>query len=126
MIDSKNVKINPYAYPSIPLFHTQIVSEEELTPKNIATKIEKYLYLKPNTILTKRRHKDLVLARHFYAYFLVTKKNLTANSVGRILERDRSTIIKNLKNFKGWLESDDKFKKMLLDLDKILTPIIKS
>jgi len=119
------IQISPYIYPCMPLHHIRLLYETDVTPEVISTKIEEYFYLDKGSILKTRRFKELVLARHFFMYFLEEKKHFSPTAISDILKRDRTTIIKNMHNFKGWLETDDTIKKMLFELNEILSPVTK-
>ena len=67
-----------------------------------------------NEILTECRKSELVTARQVYFFYLKTI-GYTLHEIGRIFDKDHSTVYYGIGKVKDWLSINDKYLEKYLD-----------
>ena len=84
--------------------------------------IEQITEVKKSDILSNKRFKKIVYARHLYCHFAKEKTNATLMQIGNSINRHHSTVISSLKLISDMIYIDDELTKDYLN--KINTTIL--
>ena len=66
-------------------------------------------YIKDNNLDSSSRHKWQTWNRTYLVGYLKNVHNLKPHEIGKVLNRDRTTIIHALNNFDNWFNKDKEF-----------------
>ncbi|MGN1095603.1 MAG: chromosomal replication initiator protein DnaA [Eubacteriales bacterium] len=82
-------------------------------PEDIANKIveeiSKKYYITPEDLKSKKRSKDVAMARHVAIYTIRTATGMSLKTIGQMFDRDHSTIMSSLDVVKDEMEKDAGF-----------------
>ncbi len=81
----------------------------EITAERIISEISKKYHVTPEDIKSKKRTKNIAMARHIAIYVIRYSTDLAQASIGKIFNRDHSTIISSIDVVKGEMEIDSNF-----------------
>ncbi|WP_027121529.1 helix-turn-helix domain-containing protein [Mycoplasma leonicaptivi] len=82
------------------ILNEEIKKDRNITNDRILKTVSSYYKISLREILGKTRRKDIVIARHVCFYLLDDILNLSPTEIGRILNKDHSTVIVALKKIK--------------------------
>ena len=82
----------------------------EVTIDKIFTAVFKKYNVKKEDILGKSRTKDIANARHITAYLLLSVAEMSRSSIGKVLDRDHSTVISSLDAIEKRMRQDPIFR----------------
>ena len=82
----------------------------EVTIDKIFTAVFKKYNVKKEDILGKSRTKDIANARHITAYLLLSAAEMSRSSIGKVLDRDHSTVISSLDAIEKRMRQDPIFR----------------
>jgi len=113
--------INPYVFPGLTdygksIFQRRLMAIKKNTPDAIITNLTELFSVSKETLLSKKRQRRLVNIR------CIAIREIRANyprmglkTIGRIFNKDHSTIIHSLKQYDILMRFDHDFKEMVLD-----------
>jgi len=90
----------------------------EVTVDKIFTAVYKKYNVKKEDILGKSRTKDIANARHITVYLLLTVAEMNRSGIGKILDRDHSTVISSLDAMEKRMRQDPIFKTEMEEMVK--------
>ncbi|MCA1644350.1 MAG: chromosomal replication initiator protein DnaA [Chloroflexi bacterium] len=76
------------------------------TPVAILTAVARYFGVKTDDLKGKARHKQIVVPRHIAMYLLREDAQLSTPEVGRLLNRDHTTVLHGMKQVAGDIARD--------------------
>lgn len=76
-----------------------------------------YLKVDKDDLMSKLRKREVALARQTCMYFLQKETTLTLKQIGRIFNRDHSTVIYGVQVVKDIRDTDPKFRLLIKDLE---------
>lgn len=82
--------------------------------------IELKLGVTKEQLICPVRKREYVDARHMFALFLRRNTNLSTTRVGKLLNRDHSTVVYSVKTGYGLYQSDKQFKSTYKELEDML------
>ena len=82
----------------------------EVTIDKIFTSVYKKYNVKKEDILGKSRTKEIANARHITAYLLLSVADMSRSSIGKVLDRDHSTVISSLDAIEKRMRQDTVFR----------------
>ena len=101
-------KIHPYTYVGIVEIPKTTFSINPIDAFNEMVDLcSKIFGISENNILGRSRKRPYVVARQIIAYILRKKYNLTLSRIGKLMNRDHSTIVHNLECHKNDYETND-------------------
>ena len=80
------------------------IEAKEKRAEEIFEQIASYFKTTKEGLLKKDRHREKVLARDVVAYFIKIKTKLDDGRIGKILQRDRTTIINSINKIRGFYD----------------------
>ncbi len=90
----------------------------EVTVDKIFTAVYKKYNIKKEDILGKSRTKDIANARHITAYLLLSVAEMSRSSIGKVLDRDHSTVISSLDAIEKRMRQDPIFRTEMQEMVK--------
>jgi chromosomal replication initiator protein len=82
------------------LKHSSMVSSNDLTPELIIEYVAKQVGVNPEDIKSKKRAKEIILARHISMYLLRDIMALNLNNIGKFMDRDHSSVLYSIHKIK--------------------------
>jgi chromosomal replication initiation ATPase DnaA len=88
----------------------------------IAEKVCNYYQIKYGQMMSKYRGEEVTLARQMTMYFTKEKTNLNGEEIGKIFNRDRTTVLYSIQKIREQLSNkfDDTIKTDIFNLNVIL------
>jgi len=88
----------------------------------IAEKVCNYYQIKYGQMMSKYRGEEVTLARQMTMYLTKEKTELNGEEIGKIFNRDRTTVLHSISKIKGQLSNkfDDTIKKDIFNLNVLL------
>lgn len=98
---------------------SHIVRDKEREEKIIYT-VLRYLNVSRKRLMSKRRTDDLVFARKLIAYFLMKDLSYGPSLVGRVLDRNHSTLVHHAHDNNDQLEVSKHFRRHVETVQNLL------
>ena len=93
-----------------------IDSEKTYTPDYIITKIADYFNISPEDILGKSKIKNIANARQIAVYLIRKLTGLTLEDIGKVFDRDHSTILHSIRKVEDSLPTTPELSDMIRDI----------
>ena len=81
----------------------------EITIDRIISEIAKKYHITPEEIKGKKRSKDVAMARHVAVYIIRKATDMSLKSIGKIFDRDHTTMMSSLDVVEAEMEADATF-----------------
>ncbi len=81
----------------------------EITVERIISEIAKKYHITPEEIKGKKRSKDVAMARHVSVYVIRKATDMSLKSIGKIFDRDHTTMMSSLDVVESEMEADSNF-----------------
>ncbi len=91
--------------------------------KKIRMGVCKFFDISDQEVLSHNRRDNAAYPRQILYYFAVTKTNHSTPNLGRLLNRDHTTIMHGSNKIKQQMKSDPKLRKELKELEKVINNI---
>ena len=86
------------------------------TPDDIIDETAKYYGISPKDLRGKSRTREVAQARHIAMYLIRQLTNLSLQDVGRIFDRDHTTVLNSLSNVEARISREKDFNLVLKDI----------
>lgn len=96
------------------------MTDTEMMVERVLTIVSFELNVPKSDILYKSRRMPERDARHISIHLIRNRTNLPLKSIGKIFNRDHSTIINSINSVNGWIKYDSKFNELYKRLDKLI------
>jgi len=108
-----------YVFPGIN--NDRVISEKimRLSPEEIIKVIADYFEITAVNIRNKERYRKFAYPRHISIYFMKKYGLMASTQIGRILNRDHTTILHSLDIVKNWIDTKDEMIDKINDLKNI-------
>ena len=84
--------------------------------ENIINAVAKYYKIKPEDITSKIKTSNVCLARNIVMFLMRDLNSVNYQEIGKILNRNHSTIISGIKNITNMLENDAKMPSIMAEI----------
>jgi len=91
-------------------------SIEGLKAQNIMREVCATMGVTIDQIKGRRRLREYVEARHVFCYLCREHTILPLQKIGAMINRDHATVMHSHKTIKGWIEFDQFFKELIVNL----------
>lgn len=109
-------------YIAIPGMKYREMTNAESRKGRIIESVCSYFSISFHKLLTKRRYKELVLARQIIIYFLRKHLGLSWTEIGKVFNRDHTTAIHSFTSVRDYFDTDEWFRKQVMEIEnKILS-----
>ena len=110
----KLVKISPYVYPGIrdttEFRKVTRFDRDKISKEDILKIVSEHCSVATTKILTRIREKEVIDARHMYIAVLRQIFRYPVVEIGRMVDRDHTTVLDSLKKFKSRYQCYDDYK----------------
>lgn len=117
-METKQEMVSPFVYPG--LSQEGLLKLLKREPDEILNKVCKYFKANPDDVTSKSRRRELVEVRYICISLIKNYTNLTLFKIGRIFDRDHSTIIHAINTVNDLSETDREFKEKVKGAEKVL------
>ena len=108
------IKISPYVYPGIKntadYIKVRKFDRDKITKEEILLIVSEHCSVSSTRILTRIRKREVVDARHMYIAVMRKIFRYPVTEIGRMVDRDHTTILDSLKKFNNRYKCYDDYK----------------
>jgi chromosomal replication initiation ATPase DnaA len=119
---STNVKVSPYVFPGIKnqdeVRKIRKFKRDRVKIEDVLKIIAENCGVKSHEIVSRIRKRTLIDARFIFCYMLKSEFNFTYESIGKILDRDHTTIIHSVKTHKERYQTYNDYKEITDGIQK--------
>lgn len=94
------------------------IIKSKMTAESIVKKIAKNFNISVDDIKSQKRQKNVLVPRHISMYLIKNNLMITYDAIGKIFDRDHTTVISAIKKIESQLETDKEFVKQIEELNR--------
>lgn len=110
------VKISPYVYPGIrdtsEYVKIRKFDRDKISKSEILAIVSQHCSVSTNKILTRIREREVIDARHMYIAVMRYIFRHPVTEIGRMVDRDHTTILDSLKKFTSRYQNYDDYREV--------------